>query len=928
MTVNSITDILRKAADHQEPRGVCAYSTGIAGIGSATRLSYTELDSLATSNAILLGRLQCDTESPVILLHFEDHLDNIIWFWSTLYAGYIPAMSTALPRSEEHRTRHLCHLSELFDKPICLTRKTLQNLPTRESPLHVVAIESLNGSPAEFVATTETSSGAPVNSGGGHPALLMLTSGSTGLPKAVSLTHNQILASLQGKSHSLCAEDTGHSFLNWIRLDHVGSLIEIHLHALFVGYDQVHVPPNEIISRPALFFDLISRHRVVRTFAPHFFLAEVGRYLETSQGEDRPHFDLRCLRYIVSGGEAVVASTCAKVSRLLVQHGAPENVIVPGFGMTETCAGCIYNLEFPAFDTRNENEFASLGKCVPGVQARIVSIATGDSPAALGEEGQLELRGPLVFSGYYNNQAATSEAIGPDGWFRTGDTGYIGAGGRISLSGRTKELIAVNGVKYVPHQLEAAIEEASIPGIVSGCVICFSFRPKGAETERPCVIYQHTYCVNDAKARYQTMTAISHRITMITNMRPYILPLQTVKRTSLGKLPRSSLQREVTSGQYKMQEAIDREMIKKYRQAIFRPPESPTEKVIVEELSELLSLPQEDIGIDTDLFELGLTSLTLIRLQHALRTRLSLNEPIPLATMIAHNTVRGLSEACQQHHQYIPAVKLQSSGNKTPLWLVHPAAGEALIFINIAKLITDRPVYAFRARGFHHNEPYFTSIDECIRTYHSSMKKLQPHGPYAILGYSYGTMLAFELAKSLEKAGDQVQYLAGLNRPPYVSPILKRVTWTDCLVNISYFLGLLSRDSYRTLLREISGFPKHDALARVIEKVDPGQLLALSLDEGSLEQWINVAFSLQEIGREYEPRGVVNAHMDVFHCTPLEFLNVTPEEWKRRLAAWENFSGQKVNLRHVPGDHANVLGPDHVQVFVKKLGEAMALQGL
>lgn len=110
--------------------------------------------------------------------------------------------------------------------------------------------------------------------------------------------------------------------------------------------------------------------------------------------------------------------------------------------------------------------------------------------------------------------------------------------------------------------------------------------------------------------------------------------------------------------------------------------------------------------------------------------------------------------------------------------------------------------------------------------------------------------------------------------------------------------------------------------------MDPGQLLALGLDEGSLEQWINVAFSLQEIGREYEPRGVVNAHMDVFHCTPLEFLNVTPEEWKRRLAAWENFSGQKVNLRHVPGDHANVLGPDHVQVFVKKLGEAMALQGL
>ncbi|PYH35612.1 thioesterase domain protein [Aspergillus neoniger CBS 115656] len=928
MTLSSLTDILRKVADNQGLRGVCAYSPGLSGIGSSTRLSYTELDSLATSNAIKLRRLQCDAKSSVILLHFEDHLDSIIWLWSTLYAGYIPAMSTALPRSEDHRIRHLCHLSELFNNPICLTRKSLQILFPKKSPLHVVTIESLSDPPADFTATTETNSRVPIGRGGWNPALLMLTSGSTGLPKAVSLTHNQILASLHGKTQSLRVDDTAHSFLNWIRLDHVGSLIEIHLHALFVGCDQVHVPSDEIISHPALFLDLIGRHRVVRTFAPNFFLAELGRYLEPPRGEDGPHFDLKCLRYIVSGGEAVVVSTGAKVSRLLAQHGAPENVIVPGFGMTETCAGCIYNLEFPAHDTCNNNEFAALGRCVTGVEARIVSIATDSILACPGEVGHLELKGPLVFSGYYNNQTATSEAFSPDSWFRTGDTGYIDTDGRINLSGRTKELITVNGVKYVPQQLEAAIEDANIPGIVSDCVICFPFRPRGADTERPCVIYQHSYCVRDAKARYETMTAITHRITMITNVRPYILPLQSIQRTSLGKLPRSNLQREVASGQYKMEEATNSDMIKRYRQSISRPPGSPTEQAIVDELAELLSLPQEDIGIDTDLFELGLTSLTLIRLQHGLRSRLTLNEPIPLATMMAHNTVRGLSETCQHHHQYVPAVKLQPNGNKTPLWLVHPAAGEALIFINMAKLITDRPVFAFRARGFHHKEPYFTSIDECIRTYHSAMKKLQPNGPYAILGYSYGTMLAFELAKYIEKEGDQVQYLAGLNRPPYVSPILKKVTWTDCLFNISYFLGLLSRDSYRTLLTELSGLPKQEALARVIEEVDPAQLLALDLDKGGLEQWINVTFSLQEIGRDYEPNGVVNAHMDVFHCTPLEFLNVTPEEWKKRLAVWDNFSTKKINLGHVPGDHANVLGPDHVQVFVKRLSDAMALQGL
>lgn len=145
--------------------------------------------------------------------------------------------------------------------------------------------------------------------------------------------------------------------------------------------------------------------------------------------------------------------------------------------------------------------------------------------------------------------------------------------------------------------------------------------------------------------------------------------------------------------------------------------------------------------------------------------------------------------------------------------------------------------------------------------------------------------------QDLEQEEDQVQFLASLNRPPYVSARLQEVKWTDCLVNISYFLGLLSRASFRDLLQQLYHLPKKEATACLIKVADPARLVALALDNDKPEQWIDVAPSPQEVGRNYTPQGSV-AHMDVFHCDPLEFLNVTPQEWQQRLSPWRDSRGR------------------------------------
>jgi acyl-CoA synthetase (AMP-forming)/AMP-acid ligase II/thioesterase domain-containing protein/aryl carrier-like protein len=924
MTIQSFQDILSYAARIHSNRGIIAYPTGNVH-DVPKRVSYEDLHKLALGNSSLLRNLKGCYQGSIVLLHFDNHLDNIIWMWSVLYAGCIPAMSTALPRDSDACKRHLDHLNSLFENPLCLTRASIRSEFSQETSMTIFNVESLksHGQDSDEVISCHSGSQIPDN------ALLMLTSGSTDLPKAVCLTHRQIMASLRGKCAMLPVEGD-RSFLNWIRLDHVGSLIEIHLHSLFTGTDQVHVQPTDVISDPSVFLRLIERHRVVRTFAPNFFLSELGKFLdsvaENSVAESNTRYDLSSLRYIVSGGEANVVQTCSRVSNLLEKYGTPPNVIVPGFGMTETCAGSIYSLSFPSHDMEQKYEFASVGLCAPGIEIRVTNSDDG-SLAGPREIGNLYVKGPIVFSNYYNNDSATKEAFSSDGWFKTGDTAFTDKFGRLVLVGRTKDIVSINGIKYQPQEVETILENAGIAGVTPGSLTCFAQRAPGASTERLCVVYVPRYKSDDLKALYDTMNAIVQKVLLVTTSRPTVLPLQSIERSTLGKLPRSAIRKALENGQYHKEQTANDERIEKYQRLIYSPPSSDLEYAILEEVTETLDLRRGSIGVESNIFEMGLASITLIKLQRRLEKRLSLDNEITIATIMAHPTVRSLAKAVQQPQIYVPVVPLQMRGEKTPLWLIHPAAGEAMVFFNLARLITDRPVYSFRARGFFPDEPYFSSLEECIETYCSALRKKQPKGPYAIVGYSYGGMLAFEIGKVLERDGEEVQFLASVNRPPYVHPRLRAVQWSDCLLNLTYFIEAISEDVFRALLKELADLPKEDVLARVLHSADSSRLSELALDGEKLKDWAYVTLSLQNIARQYEPSGSVG-HMDVFFCDPLEMVGATKEEWLKRLGQWQDFSREEINFYGLEGKHHDVFGPKHVQCLHKSLIEAMAARGL
>lgn len=666
MPIQNLKELLELAAGSHDSRGIVAYPLGDTQVGR--KLEYRELQQQAQENSLLLSQIDGFTRGSVILIHFTDHLDNIIWFWSVLYAGCIPTLSTPFTNNSSQRDKHVLHLHTLLQHPICITRQDLLGIFPHQCVLDLHTVESLQlgTSVAPMLA----------NHGRGpqsvDTALLMLTSGSTGDAKAVSLSHGQVIASISGKA-SVMGVTSSDTFLNWIGLDHVAGIIEIHLHAIYINVDQIHCQAADLISNPSVFLDLIHRHRIVKSFAPNFFLANLIRALESSaKSKTKRQFDLSCLQFLVSGGEANPVATCNTLSRLLTKYGAPENVIVPGFGMTETCAGSIYNTDCPRYDLQCEHEFVSLGTCVHGIEMRVTVPSVDVKIANPNERGDLEVSGPIVFKEYYNNPSATRAAFTSDGWFKTGDQALIDSAGKLNLVGRSKETMTINGVKHVPHEIEAALEDASLSGVTPSYVACFSTRPQGAQTEQICVVYLPTYTPEDHENLVCTFDAIVRTVMLQTGARPEVIPLvgPLLQKTTLGKLSRTKIRAAMERGDYKSYQDYNNAIVKAYRASRLAKPENEKERLLLQAFEETLELSKNELGVETPVFEMGVTSVDLIKVSRRIEERLNLNVQISVITMLTNSTVRSLFKALKDLDElknYKSVITLQNKGSKTLL---------------------------------------------------------------------------------------------------------------------------------------------------------------------------------------------------------------------------------------------------------------------
>jgi acyl-CoA synthetase (AMP-forming)/AMP-acid ligase II/thioesterase domain-containing protein len=905
----SVSDVLLRAAAEFAGSGVRYLS---ADGGESAFQGYASL--LLEAERILGGlrSLGLRPNDRVALL-LERARDFLPCFWACLLGDFVPCALLPMGRDPQRVTARLSRIRAVIGAALLVTSEELRGEHVSRAGFSLALVEEMAG---HLPASRADLGGAQVD----DLALLVLTSGSTGTPKAVELTHGNLLASMAAKADCLDLTPSDVT-LNWVSFDHVAASIECHMLPMFVGATQLHIETRAFLEDPLRFLRVISDERVTMTFAPNFFLAQINRAL--APVPIAPALDLSSLRRLISGGEAVVCRTATTFLDSLAGVGLARDVLWPEFGMTETCAGSVFSRAFPEVDAGRE--FASLGFPIRGLEMR---VADGDRPLAESEVGELQLRGLMVCRGYAGDPGATRDAFTADGWFRTGDLGFI-ENGRLILAGRRKESIIVNGANYFPQAIEAGIEE--LEGVERSCTAAFPTRPSGSDTEQLVIVFSADASVDDDRKLRSLVVAIRNRVLLECGFRPsLILPLPTaeIPRSSIGKIGRSILRKRLEAGEFSgHQERIADVTLR--GPGGHAPPEGDVETALAAIYADVLGLPPETIGATASFFDLGGTSIEILLLRRRLEDRLGIRD-LPLAAIMQAQTVRQLAKRLDVPKSsaggdYNPVVPLQPSGPESPLFCIHPGVGEILVFVGLVRsFANERPIYALRARGFNPGQPYFATFEEMVRCYVSGIRAAQPRGPYNLLGYSYGGVVAFEIAKALEREGERIGLLGVIDVPPHIKASRKSRDFLDTAASLAFLLSLIPKEqalSLPTAWRERGLSPSEamEAIAELMRLAPRRRLDELALDAPKFAAWAGVAYSLVKLGRTYEPSGLVE-EMSVFYAAPPTFVpgdyrGLTKEAWfAERLKRWDDFSRRPLRYIDLPAEHHSILG-QHLDLF-------------
>ncbi|MDH6523456.1 acyl-CoA synthetase (AMP-forming)/AMP-acid ligase II/thioesterase domain-containing protein [Streptomyces sp. SAI-135] len=867
-------------------------------------MRYPQLLSEATRLLHALRARGARPGRPVVLL-LEQPRNFLPALWACLLGALTACPLTPLRGDPERWAAQLHHVAALLDDPLVLTTPELRAQMPAEVRLDVADLTELATGDiprlsGDVVARPE------------DLALLVLTSGSTGTAKAVQLTHANLVASMRAKAEAHGAGPADITF-NWVSYDHVAAVLEGHLLPVATGATQLHMPPHAVLADPVVFLRALSAHRVTATFTPNFLLGLINTRFGAGPLDDG--LDLSHVHRIISGGEANPVATGKRFLELLAPHGLARTALWPAFGMTETCAGSLYNREFPGADA--DGEFAAVGRAVTGLEVRIADPATGATPPA-GTPGEVWLRGPMVTTGYYRDAAATAAALTPEGWLRTGDLGLL-EDGRLTLAGRGKDSIIVNGVNYYSHDLESVLTE--VEGVAPSFVAAFPVRPSGSDTEQLAVLFAATV-VNEELPH--AVARVRDRVVAHWGFRPAVilpLPRSEFSKTSLGKVQRGVLRARWEAGSYTAREQEVAALLAETAGG-HSDPQGPTETALAEIYAELFGLTA--ISATAGFFDLGGTSLDVLRLARTVRARLGVELAVldVLRAPSARELARLIDAPSRAGVAYDPVVTLQAGGEGTPLFCVHPGVGEVLVFVNLAKHFAgERPFHALRARGFNPGEKPFGSFTEMTRSYVAAIRRVQPHGPYALAGYSFGAAVAFEIAKVLEADGERVAFLGSFNLPPHIKYRMEELDFVETAVNLAMFLGLVDADEAGRLPRRLRSLPKTEQIATLLDSAPPGRLAQLDLDLPRLSAWADLAHGLTSLGRTYHPTGQVRA-MTVFCADP---LRGTRHDWvEKELRRWDEHTREDARYVDVPGEHYTMIGPRHVHAFAALLRAELA----
>ncbi|HSN86073.1 MAG TPA: alpha/beta fold hydrolase, partial [Thermoanaerobaculia bacterium] len=542
------------------------------------------------------------------------------------------------------------------------------------------------------------------------------TSGSTGRPKGILGTHRPVVSFLEWyrERFGLGPEDR---FALLSGLAHDPFLRDLFT-PLVLGA-RLAVPSSDLLAEPA---------------ALRAWLAEEGvtvLHLTPSladflfRGADPG--SLPAVRLALFGGEPLTWTQAAHF-----RETAPNAQVVNVYGATETPQVMSF---FVVEEDRNDGGRVPVGQGREGVDLLVLN-RHGDL-CGTGELGEVSIRTADLTLGYLNDPASTADRFRPDPWgdpsvrlYRTGDLGRYRPDGTVEIAGRADTQLKIRGHRIEPAEIESVlsshpdIREAAVAGI----------HEDGDDRLAAWVVLHPESEIQHSASDLRSWLRLRLPEPLVPTE---ILLVEALPRTPNGKLDRAALP------------APER------KDAVALAPRDLLEMELACLWEELLGRP---VGVRDDFFELGGHSLLAVRLLSAIRSQLG--RDLPLAALFQGPTVERLAVLLRQEGSgprsgLVPI----RAGEGSPLVCIHPAGGSVACYAALARSLGDRPVWALEARGLAAGEEPRTSLEEMATAYIESLRTAQPAGPYALLGWSLGGLIAWEMAKQLAAAGETVEPL-------------------------------------------------------------------------------------------------------------------------------------------------------------------------
>jgi amino acid adenylation domain-containing protein len=712
-------------------------------------------------------------------------------------------------------------------------------------------------------------------------AYILFTSGSTGKPKGVQIKHHNLvnfLLSMQ-KLPGITADDKLLA-VTTISFDIAG--LELFL-PLLTGAQIVLTDTITAKDGRALLDLAIKEEISIMQATPYTW----RMMLETG-------WDKKLPMKVLCGGEALPKDL---INKLTARCSELWNM----YGPTETTV-------WSTVKHIKDDADITIGKPIANTQVYILDEKLAE--ISDGTIGEIFIGGDGVARGYLNRLELTNERfvdnpfteIAGDKMYRTGDLGKITPTGEIQCLGRIDHQVKVRGYRIELEEIEHALTKQH--NIKEAVVVAREDRPGDPRLVGYIVLSAEETAVADLKL----LTDVWQR-ELLQVLPEYMVPdnfvlMETIPITPNGKIDRKALPMPNYS--------------QITRNDAYVAPRTDNEKLVAGIWEEFMEL--NEISIHDNFFELGGRSLVAVRIMARLEKETG--KRLPLATLFEYSTVEKLAERLVVDDSAITwqsLVPIKPKGSKMPLYIVHGAGLNVLLFNALAmNMDDDQPVYGLQAKGLNGIDEPLDVMEDIAANYIAEIIAHDPVGPYAVAGYSLGGMIAYEMAKQMLAMGKNVKMLAMFDTyadqtQKFDTPVKKAIknTWT-LIKQIAYTGILFVEDPKRTVeykSREIGR-----RIKKINKKIFPDEVKKKNvfseyndeIDEKSATAQRN--YLLTPINIKLE---LFRAKKKTFYMDDFKYLG------------WIPYAKKGVNVYEIPGEHNTIFAPPNDKQFAKVLQDCL-----